>query len=532
MLHFIPAWYQQDNWWENEQKWYVRRMHTEFDDTVKQIQLFHRNGSFPYQILLLGFSPNFRHFLHRQSVFRAPYWSCFDAIQEIRRRKAAVLSFHNMKWPPHMEFIYTPFAVVALREGERFAQIEFGEDGNPIQIDMYEKGELCRRNLYDDRGFVSSTILYRGGRAVRQDFLMESGAWKLRLFPEDGHVEVNPRYPRFQLSYQDYERAGVFRQLSYDSLEQVIREVLLAYLGMTEEEDLFCVAMHGQHTRLLKEALGQKKTILSFFGDRCLPDRQPEAREMIEKADYIIADSRENSRRIKGCAGAVAGNITDISPYDTRVDFGISQQLDVQKILVPVDGMEEGRLLELVQTLGKYLPSNKNARVHLFTRLADYGRKRRLLEQARRALSAAGLPEGWAAEEENGQTFAENDLGEAQPLTVLFQVEQCVDELSVSRCMREQRVLVDMRAVPELYLQIAALSMGIPQIVGSRTQFVKQGRNGIILQDMGKLPAALRFYLDNLVNWNDAKVCSYMLGKRYTTDVLMEKWREVIKAIG
>ncbi len=139
-------------------------MHTEFDDTVKQIQLFHRNGSFPYQILLLGFSPNFRHFLHRQSVFRAPYWSCFDAIQEIRRRKAAVLSFHNMKWPPHMEFIYTPFAVVALREGERFAQIEFGEDGNPIQIDMYEKGELCRRNLYDDRGFVSSTILYRGGK--------------------------------------------------------------------------------------------------------------------------------------------------------------------------------------------------------------------------------------------------------------------------------------------------------------------------------------------------------------------------------
>lgn len=498
MLHFIPAWYQQDNWWENEQKWYVRRMHTEFDDTVKQIQLFQRNGSFPYQILLLGFSPNFRHFLHRQSVFRAPYWSCFDAIQEIQRRKAAVLSFHNMKWPPHMEFIYTPFAVVALREGERFAQIEFSEDGNPIQIDMYEKGELCRRNLYDDRGFVSSTILYRGGRAVRQDFLMESGAWKLRLFPEDGHVEVNPRYPRFQLSYQDYERAGVFRQLSYDSLEQVIREVLLAYLGMTEEEDLFCVAMHGQHTRLLKEALAQKKTILSFFGDRCLPDRQPEAREMIEKADYIITDSRENSRRIKGCAGAVAGNITDISPYDTRVDFGISQQLDVQKILVPVDGMEEGRLLE----------------------------------QARRALSAAGLPEGWAAEEENGQTFAENDLGEAQPLTVLFQVEQCVDELSVSRCMREQRVLVDMRAVPELYLQIAALSMGIPQIVGSRTQFVKQGRNGIILQDMGKLPAALRFYLDNLVNWNDAKVCSYVLGKRYTTDVLMEKWREVIKAIG
>ena len=43
MLYFIPAWYQQDQWCENEQRWSIRRMHTEFDDTVKQIQLFHRN---------------------------------------------------------------------------------------------------------------------------------------------------------------------------------------------------------------------------------------------------------------------------------------------------------------------------------------------------------------------------------------------------------------------------------------------------------------------------------------------------------
>ena len=87
MLYFIPAWYQQDMWCENEQYWYSRRMHTEFDDTVKHVQLFHRSKVCPFQIMLLSFAPNFRHFLHRQSVFHAPYWSCFDAIQEIRRKK-------------------------------------------------------------------------------------------------------------------------------------------------------------------------------------------------------------------------------------------------------------------------------------------------------------------------------------------------------------------------------------------------------------------------------------------------------------
>ena len=44
--------------------------------------------------------------------------------------------------------------------------------------------------------------------------------------------------------------------------------------------------------------------------------------------------------------------------------------------------------------------------------------------------------------------------------------------------------------------------------------------------------AELCTYLDSLENWNYAKVCSYTLGKRYTTTVLMEKWKEVIEAIG
>ena len=44
MLYFIPAWYKEKEWCEDEQSWRVKRAHSEFDDTVKQIQLFHRSG--------------------------------------------------------------------------------------------------------------------------------------------------------------------------------------------------------------------------------------------------------------------------------------------------------------------------------------------------------------------------------------------------------------------------------------------------------------------------------------------------------
>jgi len=137
MLHFIPAWYQQNNWRESEQYWYSRRMKTEFDDTVKHIQLFHRNHTYPFQIMLLSYAPNFRHFLHRQSVFHVPYWSCFDAIQEVKRKKVKMFSVHNLSWPKYIEFVYTPFVLMAMQDGKKYAQAEFAEDGNLIQIYIY-----------------------------------------------------------------------------------------------------------------------------------------------------------------------------------------------------------------------------------------------------------------------------------------------------------------------------------------------------------------------------------------------------------
>ena len=530
MLHFIPAWYQQNTWHENEQKWYVRRMHTEFDDTVKQIQLFHRNKVYPYQILLLSFSPNFRHFLHRQGVYHAPYWSCFDAIQEVKRKKAVLLSFHNMKWPPHVEFVYTPFVVTALLKGEKYAQVEFGEDGNPIEIDIYREETLCRRNIYDDRGFVSCTVVYRDGQPVYQDYLMENGIWKLRCFQDDGHVEVNPNHSNYRLIYRDREQSQAFLALRYDSMEQVLREVLLSYLGLTEDKDMFCAAMDERHADLLGDVLRDKKVILSFFGNRYDCESHPQAAAMAAMAGCVVTDSQENTERIKKSVGDCLRKITDISPYDTRVDFGISQQLDVQKILVPVDGLEDDTFRALIGILGKYIEKNDYVRIHLFTREPDYDKEARILEQVRLCLKSSGLSEKWGEIQSRG--ISENALDNMGDMEARFLVEQCVDELSVSKCMREQRILVDMRPVPALYLQILAISMGIPQIVCQKTQFINDGRNGLILRDIAQLEKALEYYLDGLSNWNDAMVYSFELSKKYASDGLISKWKEVIDFVG
>ncbi len=531
MLYFIPAWYQEGQWCENEQSWYARRMRSEFDDTVKQIQLFHRSKALPYRILLLSFTPNFRHFLHRQGVFHAPYWSCFDAIQGIRKRKPAVFSFHNLNWPDGIEFIYTPFVVTAWLSGKKYAQISFGEDGNPIRVELYQNGVISRRNSYDDRGFVSSTVLYQDEKPLYEDYLNEDGKWKLRCFASDGHVQINPQYPEYLITYQGEELKKPFSRLVYRDIGEVIAEVFAAYLDLTGESDIFCAAMHERHAGLLENALRGKKTVLSFFGDRYPLGVHAKGSDMIGRADYVIADSKENVRNIKDREGSSVIKITDISPYDSRVDLGISQQLNVQNILVPVDGLEDGVFTYLIRQLGEYFAENGDARVHLFTRKADYGWDEQLLEKTRAVLRQAGLTEDWAVREK-APVIAENNVDETESVPVKFFVEQCVSELEISKCMREQRLIADLRKAPDLYLQITAISMGIPQIVRTGTEFVEHGKNGMIVRDMPQLRGALTHFLAGLANWNQAMVCAYELGKKYTTDRLIEKWKEVFGSLG
>ena len=113
----------------------------------------------------------------------------------------------------------------------------------------------------------------------------------------------------------------------------------------------------------------------------------------------------------------------------------------------------------------------------------------------------------------------------------IFSVSQCVDEMSVSQTLREQRIVVDLQAIPDQFLQIAAMSMGIPQITVRETDYMVDGKNGILIQDLSDLPDALHYYLSSIAHVNQAQIASYELGSQFTTRQLVQSWKEVIEDI-
>lgn len=574
MLYFIPAWYKQNMWCENEQQWYKRRLKSEFDETIKQITLFHRNVDRPYRILALGYSPNFRHFLHRQGMYRSKYWSCFDAVAQVRRKKVAVLSYHDIKWPKGLEFVYSPFSIIALQGDVKYAQVEFGEDGNPISIDMFENGKICRRNYYDDRGFVSSTVIYENGIEQYQDFLMENGIWKIREYKNDGHVIVNQTCPNYDVVTDAKNgKAGEpvemrFTRAEYDSLEAVIEEVFASYVNLTRQDDSFFVAMHPLHISVAEHVLKGKRVIATFFENRFDFAQISRAADFLEQAENIITDSDYTTKLIMtnlsgsydinsdsqaGSAketGEIAADkisvnndpvrlhITDIPPYDTRMDFGISSQLRVQNILVPVDGLTEDAFAWIIKGLADYLTINDLARVHFFTRDASWGHEDAIKNDTVKLLDSMGYDSRWVTGDgeaalgfggRGADTFAENEPEDIEkPVEQRFFVDVCVDERDISKCINEQRVILDMRGTMDVFVYVTAISKGVPRISMSADQFLIPGKNGMVIDDFSDIGRCLTYYLDSFENWNQALVECYELGQKYTTSVLLKKWRKVL----
>ena len=96
---------------------------------------------------------------------------------------------------------------------------------------MYKKEVLSRRNIYDDRGFVSSTEVYDNGRMLYTDYLTEAGVTKLRVYAETGAVEINASCNTYQVfKSDDTIETRTFKETIYMSLTDVILEVLEAHI--------------------------------------------------------------------------------------------------------------------------------------------------------------------------------------------------------------------------------------------------------------------------------------------------------------
>ena len=169
-------------------------------------------------LLLLTYQPHLRYFLHRYDLLEVNCFSVFDAIQGISDHSMRCLQVKDLSWGDDCDFIYTPFAIVVEKRGQRYAEIELGPEGYLSMIRYFRNGQILREVIYDDRGFVSSVLQFQDGQASYRAYMDSEGIWQLCHFLDGRGIVCNPDMKhRFKKDY-------------YLNLEEVIWEFFDRYL--------------------------------------------------------------------------------------------------------------------------------------------------------------------------------------------------------------------------------------------------------------------------------------------------------------
>ena len=555
MYSFIPSWYAvPGDWHTNIAPWYQPAQSYEFDDTVNQIRMF-RNAGEETELLCLAWSPNLRQFLHRQNLYPIPYWSVFDEMQKVQIRKPAVFSYTELPWPEDVEWVYLPSRLMAWRGEKKFesdidmslsnssigaaapaaafgksafadsasarqkyACVEFAESGTLCWVEYYEHGLTARRDIYDDRGFCSASLFFRDGEEERQEFYDPEGHLRFTEDRRTGAVRIS------------VEARGDFERETYASAEELIREKLAIYFIQHPEREAVVIAANRQHDGMilqtLREVSGQR-IVLSFFENRFDLQDEKALQEDTEDACLIVTDTEHTARMIEA-AGVTRKNICDISPFDTRLSLGKSQRIRELKVFMPLDGLE-GILLEkaLVQVFS-YMGRNQDVVLLAGTKKDTQHEQLALKERLEEVLAGMGETELSVSVPWEQEDASEEQESAAQQ-TARIAVTPYHSENDMIRILYDTRLILDVRDQPDLYLQIAGISAGIPQVNYRFTRYVKHQKDGYIIQNINYITGALEYYLDGLSGWNEALVYCVQEISRYTGGTLVEQWKQMIR---
>lgn len=500
MYYFVPAWYRRDRTWLSYgQIWFLNSglIHFDFDDSINQIRMFKDEGQ-PVKILTLGYLPSIGNFLFRHNILDAESDNIFDLMQGIPADQVVRnVNYLDFNWPKDCSFVYNSFNILVYREDELYARIRMGITGNLIQIEFVREGYKYRTMFFDWRGFLSSILNYDNeGRFESRVFLNPEGEEVFRNNKDDSVTIFAAAQDRFKKSH-------------YDTITDMISEYLDKYFAQNlKPDDSFIIAASRRHDQFLLEKLKNYKTAISYYGHRTRFD-DPHVFETAKMASMVIADSDYTINLMKENG---VEHVVQLPPLDTDLTMGESDREKLLKVMFMTGGLSEEVIKLALKELFDLMEENKLVEINFadYAGFDQFGILDRLIkdEMAKRDCkyrycflrANQSLPKELETEDED----EENRVRRINYVTIH-------SDTDLIKILKPMRLIVDLSARPEIFLQVVGISTGIPQINLVESDYVDDGKNGLRIGSVSDLGGALHYYLDGLSNWNRAKM--YSVGK-------------------
>lgn len=514
MFYCIPAWYTAHRQWGDVTDVFYRgQLRLEFDDTIHQFKTLCATNE-QAKLVILNYAPQLRHFLYRQKLENETYYAVFDDIQNITRTQEKPFNIDAIEWPKGSDFIFSPFLIVVLVNNQKFAQVEFTPDGEIFFIDFLENGERTIRYYIDDRGFISSSITFEHNQPQYQEYFNEAGVWQIKeyLLPDNHQVVVNP------------SAAHRFKQTMYATMTDLIAEKVNDYFSVVPNEDVAIIASSVQHNDLLLTACAHMNCLLSFFDKRYDINHHQLVND-VNRATGILTDSIQHQQHLETLLpNNNQDKVLHITPYDARFSLGKSQQIkELIIVYYDVDEEKTEEMMAIFESLYVTIP---------FMRLKVIVRETYRMERYRQ--QAKNINERLQRDDTLDEMFA--DIEEV--VTTTYDIEDLIEiveghsELAIVEVVDTARLVIDLSESPNVFLQIASISAGVPQINTVPTPYVSHLENGYLVQHRDDMIAAINYYFVGLSNWNKALVHSVRLIQENSGVALTTKWKGLIHKYG
>lgn len=522
------------------------------DNFVRLAQLS-RDTDLPLMVLLFQEAPGLRYQLNFNGLFGIPWWSAFDAIQGITLPVGLPFDQADIIIPQGSELVYNGDSILVVQGSQHLGTIHRRSDVGVWDVwwDMAEQGH--RIDQYDDRGFLSTRTWYdHNNQVVKKEWLDMAGQWVLR---QTDHITVAPR---------DQDR---FNQTEYPNITSVVGEYINRFLSSQSEKNTL-VGLANDQSVTFTPFIPQN-TIQHYFvtslQDDALTKLVPTTASVIANTS-ILAD--QVHARLKEIPGGDRVSVRVIPPFSTTLQLGRSNEVAAVIAYWHVNGLADTKadvmfsdfleLLKQDEDKALIVDADSDAQSNHFQQTALvyaaresdvpldsalFARIRAIVNgdeppaqepphkapEVTTAMEQAAVEEAKAVEKKEKEKKKKEDdlISSVQAFLDRITYQVRADYEQVVQDFATVRVLVDLGNEPDLFMQIAAISAGIPQINHVRTGYVTDHKNGLIIDQLSTLPEALTYYLDSLHHWNLALVVNAQLIDQYSEEHTQALWQEV-----
>lgn len=504
-----------------------------------------QDASLPLTLVFFTEAPGLRYQLNANHLLQLPWWRAFDAIQDIPVTEGLPLDVSDVIIPAGSDLVYNGSDVLIVR-GDQYLGTVKRRHGGVWQV-IWPTADGRQVDQYDDRGFLSTRTWYAAdNHVVKKEWLDITGHWVLRQTTD---IVVAPH------------AQARFEHTEYPTIQRVVGEFAKHYFQKAGEPGTLVLTadIAPEITAQLPETMA-----VHYF---ITPSRNQRIPELASTATSLIVATHAEADQLKtevhGDAEAADTTVRVIPPFSTSLRLGRSNEVAAIITYWHVNGLNETERAVVFDLLLAHLASDEEqqlivdadnqAQIEEFQRLAlafaapkhgvaldspEFAQLQALLAsdeppeaapikavtemtEADERVAVAGVSVSHAADEAELAAIIQHFLDRAA-----YQVR--ANNLQITQDFETVRLLVDLGQPPDLFMQIEAISTGIPQVNRTATDYVITGENGRIIAQLGELTAALHDYLDSLTQWNKALVVNAQLIDQYSEARSQALWREVL----